>query len=52
MGICIQKEVLYGWFKAVIYVHFHGETVDKVGNGLSVEFEVRIGVPQGSVLSL
>ena len=48
----LRKEGLDEWLvKAVMYTYFEAKTAVKVGSGLSEEFEVTVGVHQGSVLS-
>jgi hypothetical protein len=48
----LRKEGVDEWLiKAVMYTYFEAKTAVKVGHGVSEEFEVKVGVHQGSVLS-
>ena len=48
----LRKEGVDEWLvKAVMYTYFDAKTAIKVGDGVSDEFSVKVGVHQGSVLS-
>ena len=48
----LRKEGVDEWLvKAVMYTYFEAKTAVRVGSGLTEDFEVKVGVHQGAVLS-